>query len=105
MTYNDYEMIRDIINGMPEGKKEQLRSTLERNYLLTTCYDLPMVEIRTYIEGWQVILSGTKCRFSIWAFDRDGEFEYGRKPVEKKLHLLHGEYGATWPVGIDFNNI
>ena len=46
------EIIIDIINALPEDKVIRLMNTCYRNYLLTTTYELPFVNITVYKEGW-----------------------------------------------------
>ena len=83
------EISLEMLNQMPENKKEQLEKALDRNNYLTSFRGLPIGEIFIYKEGFLLKLEGTRTNFSVYAKDNDGEFEFCRKPVEKKLHLLY----------------
>lgn len=89
-TIND-RIAADMLNEMPEAKKQQLRKALERNSILTSAYMLSFGTIHIYKEGWYLELEGTRCRFAVWAYDNDGEFKFGRKPNESKLNKLYKE--------------
>lgn len=47
-----------------------------------------ILEHGTLKEGWYITLQGTRCSFSVWADDNDGELVFHRKPNESKLHKL-----------------
>lgn len=83
------EITMDIINQMPDNKKQALKNALIRNSLLTSYYGLSLGYITVYKEGWLVQFDGCRCSFSVWAGDNDGEYTFGRKPVESKLHKLY----------------
>ena len=85
----NYEMALRIMNEMPNEKKESLSKALDRNMILTSARFLSMGEITVYKEGWLLVLNGTRCKFSVFAKDNDGEFEFIRKPNENKLHKLY----------------
>lgn len=78
-----------ILEEMPDGKKAVLEKALKRNFYLTSAWIMEFGKIRVYKEGWYLQLFGTRSSFSVWAFDNDGEFIYGRKPHESKLHFLY----------------
>lgn len=85
----NYEIVERIFQEMPKNKKELLSKALDRNMILTSSRVMSMGEITIYKEGWLLILNGTRCKFSIFAKDNDGEFEFIRKPNENKLHKLY----------------
>lgn len=86
------EMALEIILALKGKKFERLVATLDRNNYLTSCWDLSSGEMVVYKEGFYLTLEGTRCKFSVFAWDRDGEMEIAdRKPVEGKLHRLYSE--------------
>ena len=87
------EVVAEILEQMPESKKVTLGKALYRNYLLTSAKVLENCTLIVYKEGWLVKLEGTRCNFSVFAKDNDGEYEVVRKPVEKKLHKLYEDWG------------
>ena len=87
----NYEIAKEMLQKMPEEKKVALEKALDRNYILTSSRVLSFGEMTVYKEGWLLELEGTRCKFSVFAKDNDGEFEFIRKPVEKKLHKLYTE--------------
>lgn len=86
------EIVARILNEMPESKKEVLRRALERNSILTSAAVLSSCTLTIYKEGWLVKLDGTRCSFSVYAEDDDGEFVFKRKPNENKLHKLYEQW-------------
>ena len=40
-------------------------------------------------------LTGTRCKFSVFAKDNDGEIEITRKPDDSKLHKLYSDWDKT----------
>ena len=44
-----------------------------------------------YKEGFYLVLSGTRCSFSIFAYDKDGKLEFARKPHENKLNKIYDD--------------
>lgn len=91
------KQIIDLVYSSP--KKEALENALYRNYLLTSEYDLPFIEMDVYIEGFYITLTGTRCKFSVFAKDNDGELEIlTRKPNESKLRKLYSVSDKTWLV-------
>lgn len=86
---NNKELIKSMLKEMPQSKKEQLNKALDRNLYLTSSRTLSYCELTVCKEGWLVKLEGTRCSFTVWAYDRDGQFEFGRKPNEDKLHKLY----------------
>lgn len=91
------EITIDIIRTLPQNKMEVLKKALYRNYLLTTTWELPSANLQVYKEGFYLTLLGTRCSFSAWVYDMDGELVHGRKP--KNLTLLYednGNYFIDW---------
>jgi len=88
----NYEIALDMINGMPEEKKKALRKSLERNWILTSSYIMESGYMVIYKEGFYLILNGTRCSFSVFAYDKDGEFEFARKPHENRLNKIYDDY-------------
>lgn len=85
----NYEITKRILNEMPKEKKESLSKALDRNMILTSARVLSMGEITIYKEGWLLTLYGTRCKFTVFAKDNDGEFKFIRKPRENKLNKLY----------------
>ena len=93
ITYSKFEncnisIIKDMINNLPEGRKTTLSKALDRNEILTTVRTLSNQTLVVYKEGWYLKLEGTRSKFSVWAWDNDGEFVVDRKPNENKLSPL-----------------
>lgn len=83
------EITLDILNKMPVAKKESLGKALERNMALTSTAVLSSCDLTVYKEGWYIQLQGTRCNFSVFAKDNDGEYKFIRKPNNSKLHILY----------------
>lgn len=91
------ELAFDIINGyLPEHKKKALDNALYRNLLLTSTRVLSWCKYTVYKEGWYFQFEGTRCSFSMYVKDNDGEYEVMRKPVDSKLHKLYGGDFNCW---------
>lgn len=87
------EMIAiEILQQMPEKKKYALSNTITRNYMLTTDSYISNVRIEVYKQGWYLVITGTRCKFAVWAGDNDGEYIFTRKPRADKLNRLYTEY-------------
>lgn len=86
------EIAIDMLNQMPESKVEQLKKALNRNCFLTSTYILENGTMHIYKEGFYLELFGTRCKFTVWAKDNDGEFVFGRKPIEEKLHKIYDDF-------------
>ena len=86
------EIMRDMLNNMPESKKTTLSKALDRNLVLTSSRVLAFATLTVYKEGWLLTLEGTRCGFKVFARDNDGEFEFIRKPNDNKLHKLYDEH-------------
>lgn len=87
-----YTMAYTMLNEMPVSKEEVLKRALERNLILTSSYVLSSGTLYTYKEGWLLKLEGTRCSFSVFAYDNDGKLLFARKPNESSLHLLYEEW-------------
>ena len=87
------EIVAQILKEMPIEKHMVLSKALDRNEVLTSARVLAGCTLTIYKEGWLVKLDGTRCSFTVFAKDNDGEFEFIRKPNENKLHKLYEE----WP--------
>lgn len=86
------ELIARMLKEMPEEKKIVLENALYRNLILTSASVLSSCTFTVYKEGFSVKLDGTRCSFSVYAKDNDGELEFIRKPAENKLHKLYEEW-------------
>ena len=86
------QIVAEMLTQMPEAKKATLVKALERNLILTSSWVLSSCTLTIYKEGWLVKLDGTRCSFSVFAKDNDGEYEFIRKPNENKLHKLYEEW-------------
>ena len=76
------EIIARILREMPESKKQALDNALYRNMLLTSASVLSSCTMTVYKEGWYLKFDGTRCSFSVFAKDNDGDLEFIRKPKE-----------------------
>lgn len=86
---NNRELANRILEEMPEEKKQLLEKALDRNEILTSSRSLGNGCMSVYKEGWYIKLEGTRCSFSVFAKDVDGEFEFIRKPNADKLHKIY----------------
>lgn len=87
----NYEIAAQMMKEMPESKKEVLRKALTRNLILTSSRVMSFGKMTIYKEGWYLELEGTRCSFSVFAKDNDGEFQFCRKPVERLLNKIYDE--------------
>lgn len=92
MTRINREIVAEIIAKMPETKRQTLSKALDRNEILTSSRVLSGCTLTIYKEGFLVELEGTRCGFTVYANDNDGELEITRKPNENKLHKLYSEW-------------
>ena len=97
-----YEMTWRILDEMPTCKKEVLEKALDRNLILTSSWVLSSCTLRTYKEGWLIKMEGTRCSFTVFAHDNDGDLIFTRKPNEDTLHFLHEDWFS--PNEVDFLN-
>lgn len=88
------EIALAILDILPENKLNTLKKALDRNEILTSSYDLEEGELTIYKEGYYLELTGTRVKFSVFAYDNDGELVIAdRKPHDSKLHKLYYDYG------------
>lgn len=85
-----------MLKEMPEQKKNVLRNALIRNSILTSARTLENCTLTIYKEGYLIELEGTRCSFSVYAKDDDGELVFMRKPNKSKLHKLYEEFTKMW---------
>ena len=93
MYKTNHDLIKMILEDLPEDRKKVLTKALDRNFYLTSVWTLSWADLYVYEEGFYLELSGTRAKFSVWVYDNDGNFEYGRKPVDSKLHLIYKDSG------------
>ena len=77
-----------MMQQLPEKKIEAFWNAEYRNFYLTSEMFLRDASFTVYKEGWYLEFNGCRSRFAVWAFDRDGCLEFGRKPKESKLNKL-----------------
>lgn len=83
----------EILHKLPENKLNVLRKALVRNYILTSSYDLEHGTLTIYKEGYYLEINGTRVKFSVFAYDNDGELIIAeRKPHNSKLSKLYDDY-------------
>ena len=90
----NHEIATQIMLQLPDEKKATLEKAINRNFWLTSAAVLENGTIKVYKEGWYIQLFGCRSSFSVFAYDRDGEFEIARKPKENKLNFLYEQ--AIW---------
>lgn len=83
------EIAKRMIQEMPESKKSVLSKALDRNEILTSARVLSYATIFIYKEGFLLKLEGTRCQFTVFAKDNDGELEFIRKPKDSLLNLIY----------------
>lgn len=89
------EIAIEMLSKLNGSKKETLIKALERNNMLTSTYTLSSCDMVIYKEGWFIKLTGARCSFALFAYDRDGEIELAnRKPVESKLNKIYDTWFA-----------
>lgn len=89
------EIAMEILSKLEGSKRDTLIKALERNNSLTSTYSLSSCDMVIYKEGWYITLTGTRCSFSLFAYDRDGEVEIAnRKPNETKLNKIYDTWFA-----------
>ena len=93
MAHINEEMLIDFLAAMPEEKKQKVERLCKLNHHYTSTYGPSSVDMLIYKEGWYVTLNATRCSYSFFVKDNDGEFKFTRKP--KKLHLLYIDYFKT----------
>ena len=95
------DIVKEMLSKMPEKKKEVLGKALDRNMLLTSTRAMSWVYLTVYREGWLLELEGTRCEFSVYAKDNDGEFVFTRKPNESNIHMIYHENARTSELDMD----
>lgn len=101
LAQDNIPFVVEIIEMVKADEKRNavLEKALMRNFYLTSSYDLPHGKFTIYKEGWYLELSGTRCGYSVFVKDNDGEMELTRKPNADKLHKLYEvEYNDMWRV-------
>lgn len=87
------EIALEMLSQLPVNKINTLKNALNRNLILTSTYSLGQGALTIYKEGFYLTLDGTRARFSVFAFDNDGELVIAeRKPHETKLHKLYEDW-------------
>lgn len=81
-------IVQQIVDAMNEKKIDTFCNACNRNGYLTSHFGMSWYYLSTYKEGWYFHCVGTRSNFSVWAWDRDGELEIGRKPKEDELHFI-----------------
>lgn len=84
------EIAMEMVSKLTGKKLMTLHKACERNMILTSTYGMGFAEMDVYKEGFYLTITGTRCKFSVYAEDRDGELVIlDRKPNESKLHKLY----------------
>lgn len=91
-------VLNTMFKEMPIAKCISMDRTMTRNFCFTSEAEPEHCYLYIYKEGWYFVAEGCQCRFVVWAFDRDGVFEFGRKPAEKNLHHLWTDGGSQYDV-------
>ncbi len=90
------EIAFEIVKKLDGKKRTSFLKALDRNDWLTSVWILEELTMIIYKEGFYITFTGTRCKFSVFAYDRDGEFEIAeRKPHDSKLHPLYRTDGHT----------
>lgn len=79
----------EILQKLPLEKQKALYNAINRNFMLTSEDNLYNTYLNVYKEGYYLHCSGTRCEFSCYLKDNDGELTFTRKPAEKTLNLLY----------------
>ena len=89
------EIAREIIAMVMEDVKRKtiLEKALDRNFILTSSYNLEDLTLEIYKEGFYLILDGVRCSYRVFARNNDGKLELIRKPRE--LNLIYSENEKT----------
>lgn len=94
-------IMRQIVDAMSEKKIDTFCNACNRNGYLTSHFGMSTYILDTYIEGWYFHCEGTRSSFAVWAWDRDGDLEIGRKPKEDKLRYLWGYSFSDMPTALE----
>lgn len=81
-------IVQQMFDAMDDKKKYAYEEACARVCYLTSHYGMSRYTLRTYIEGWYFEAEGCRTRYSVWAFDNDGELIIGKKPKEDKLRFI-----------------
>ena len=89
------EIAKEIIKKVIEDNKRKttLENALDRNFMLTSSYNLEDLTLEIYKQGFYLILKGARCYYKVFAKDNDGKLELVRKP--KKLDFIYSENDKT----------
>ena len=89
------EIAKEIIEMVMEDDKRKatLEKALDRNFILTSSYNLEELTLEIYKEGFYLILEGSRCGYKVFAKDNDGKLELIRKPRE--LNMIYSESDKT----------
>ena len=89
------DIAREIIKLVMEDNKRKitLEKALDRNFILTSSYNLEELTLEIYKEGFYLILEGTRCSYKVFARDNDGKLELIRKP--RVLNKIYSENEKT----------
>ena len=89
------EIAREIITMVMEDTKRKitLEKALDRNFMLTSSYNLEELTLEIYKEGFYLILEGARCSYKVFARDNDGKLELIRKP--RVLNKIYSENEKT----------
>ena len=82
------DVIKMMFDAMPAEKRAVYDKAINRQVYLTSYGQMSRWCVSVYMEGFYIEGEGCRCRFAAWAFDRDGELVFGRKPKEDKLNLI-----------------
>lgn len=94
------QIMQMIVDAMSEKKIVTFCNACNRNGYLTSHFGMSWYRLSIYKEGWYFCCEGTRSRFAVWAWDRDGEIEIGRKPKTEKLNLLWSHSFADMPIAL-----
>ena len=87
---------------LPEEKRKTLSDACDRNNYLTSFYGLPEAKLEIYKEGFYLKLEGTRCNFSVYAKDNDGDLEI----LQRKPRVLSYLYTDSFKMSeSDYRNL
>ena len=89
-----------FVEAMGEKKKNTFCNACDRNGYLTSHFGMSWYTLSTYKEGWYFECGGTRCAFAVWAWDRDGEMEIGRKPNKDNIHFIWAHTFSSMPISL-----
>jgi hypothetical protein len=94
------DIMQMIVDAMSEKKIDTFCNACNRNGYLTSHFGMSTYHLDTYIEGWYFRCEGTRSSFAVWAWNRDGDLEIGRKPKENKLRFIWSHTFADMPIAL-----